>query len=64
MLVDDIPDEHYLWICEDAAKLGITPDDYLTQMVKEYARELLDKKRATAMRMAKELDDGTDTPPL
>lgn len=44
IVVDDIPEEHYLWICEEAAKFGITLDDYLTLMVKENARELLARK--------------------
>ncbi len=37
IVVTDIPQEHYDSICEEAAKLGITADDYLTILVKGYA---------------------------
>jgi hypothetical protein len=37
IVVTDIPQEHYDLICEEAAKLGITADDYLTILVKGYA---------------------------
>ena len=45
IVVTDIPQEHYDWICEGAAKLGITPDDYLTTIVKEYAKGLRASER-------------------
>ena len=44
--VTDTPQEHYDWVCEEAAKLGITGDDYLTIMVKGYAIGLGDRARA------------------
>jgi hypothetical protein len=45
IVVTDIPQEHYDWICEEAAKLGISGDDYLTIMVKGYAIGLGARKR-------------------
>ena len=48
IIVEDIPEEHYLWLCEEAAKRGITADDYLTLPVKDYARELRAKMQAEA----------------
>ena len=48
IIVEDIPEEHYLWLCEEAAKRGITADDYLTLLVKDYARELRAKMQAKA----------------
>jgi negative regulator of replication initiation len=60
IIVEDIPEEHYRLICEDAAKLGISADDYLTQLVKDYARELITKQQAKAKRLAKDADDGIE----
>ncbi len=36
IIVDDIPEEHYQMLCEEAAKLGISADDHLTLLVKDY----------------------------
>ena len=45
IVVTDIPQEHYDWLCEEAAKLGVTADDYLTIIVKEYAKGLRARER-------------------
>ena len=43
--VTDIPQEHYDVILEAADKLGISPDDYLTILVKGYIIGLRERKR-------------------
>lgn len=47
IIVTDIPQKDYDWLCEEAAKLGITADDYLGVLVKDYAKELRAKDSGT-----------------
>ena len=44
IVVKDIPQADYDWLCELAAVLGISADDYLGILVMEYAKELHDRK--------------------
>ena len=45
IVVTDIPQADYDWLCEQAATLGITADDYLGILVKDYAKELRNSNR-------------------
>lgn len=46
IIVTDIPQGDYDWLCEEVAKRGITIDDYLGILVKDYARAIRARKRA------------------
>jgi hypothetical protein len=48
IVITDIPQEHYDGICEEAAKLGISADDYLSILFKGYAIGLKDKDLETS----------------
>ena len=44
IVVTDIPQADYDWLCKQAAALGITADEYLGILVKDYAKKLHDRK--------------------
>ena len=44
IVVTDIPQADYDWLCQEAATLGMTADAYLDILAKDYAKELRDRK--------------------
>ena len=44
IVVTDIPQADYDWLCKQAVALGITADEYLGILVKDYAKKLHDRK--------------------
>ena len=44
IVVRDIPQADYDWLCKQAVALGITADEYLGSLVKDYAKKLNDRK--------------------
>lgn len=48
IIVEDIPEEHYQMLCKEGAKLGISADDYLTLLVKDYINKRRVKMQAEA----------------
>lgn len=44
-VVTDIPQADYDRLCKEAAALGITADEHLSILVREYAKELYDTRQ-------------------
>ena len=44
LVVTDIPQADYDWLCKEAAGFGMTAADYFSILVKAYAKELYDAK--------------------